>query len=354
VYQNTLHTHLKVRNAVAAATGYADAFSIAKDKASVLREALYWYEAVARMDLPDTDYLREEKDKAVRRATALRDEIEQLENLSKQEVNSATETNKGSTILYDEQVSEEAFQHLQTGLELYEQENFRGAAGEFLLGIRANEPNAFVTAERLLATCYREIAFRTNSMADLDQAIKQYREVTSLDPNDAGSWLWLHIIIGMLVIQHVESLSEDAREKFDSKTTTFYMDKVYPQAASKAKENFAKLDSYQKDPLKKRFALLAAIRWADSLEESQEISDLRDAIFYYQQVEKADVEATGLSEEIKKDAARGAARIERRLTSLEKDEQKQSRQRKHKILIGVIILVFLCGACLCLLGFPFG
>jgi tetratricopeptide (TPR) repeat protein len=127
---------------------------------------------------------------------------------------------------FSSDIPAQALEHFDRGMELLDEGDPREAAAEFLRAIRYDSSVIYQEAELMLATAYR---LASDSEDERDLAIKQYQKVTTLDPDDGGSWLWLALL----------ALSNSFKdgELRPGEKAQYYNEKLHPEAIQRAKES---------------------------------------------------------------------------------------------------------------------
>ena len=254
-----------------------------------------------------------------------------------------------------ENVSPEAAEHFDRGLELLDGEAYQDAAAEFLLAIRANAPEPFVRAERMLASAYRDAI---SSHDDLERTVDQYKKVTSLDPSDAGSWLWQALLMdnAALDFQIAGFRSREARgrQQIDLALKGRQgrkFEKEAKKAFTKAEQTFPRLTPGDTEPLKMGESILAAYAAGTYFTEMESPDNVRKGVEWLSRtVEMANTMAARVQEGthnaildfsgIAEQARREQVLAEENLAQLEKKDKKA---RNVKVITwGVVLAILMC------------
>jgi tetratricopeptide (TPR) repeat protein len=260
----------------------------------------------------------------------------------------------------DQKVSEQALKHFHTGFMLFNEDDYRNAAGEFAQAIRTNASGSFLSAERMLAASYRNLAFESNAVADFDQAIRQHEKVVLQDPSDAGSLLWISILSNSLFAKYSSDLSE-VMEYLGPERFKRYGKYLESETETKTKKAYLELDLNSPNRLMVRNSVEVAFKYAGfkSQNAGNDILELEEALFFYSfysKVKDADMEDLDLSVDRKKEAERETVLLEEKVKDLrleqkerrEKREEQQrmeNKQRLIKLLVSIVLLILVFAAC---------
>jgi tetratricopeptide (TPR) repeat protein len=256
----------------------------------------------------------------------------------------------------NDNILEQALEHFNRGLELLDEDAYQDASAEFLLAVRANASKPYVMAERMIATAYRGMIESDN---ELERAVDQYKRVTSLDPNDAGSWLWLALLMDSAALDFqlagFQVQKARGRQQIDlalkGRRGRKY-EKEARKAFAKAEQTFPLFSQENSEPLTISLALEAAYATGEYFTSIEKSESVRKGIHWFSQcLDLANSMAGSPGQYLRESIdfpslVEGAQReqilAEEKLAQLQKQD---SKARRFKIIqwaiIGVVLLILL-------------